>query len=74
MPSMSVAREKLYKEVWAEPMTTVAQRYKVSSSFLARVCQRLSVPPPPRGYWPKLKVGRQTMRIRCPTFVVTPMQ
>ena len=33
---MSVTREALYDEVWAEPMTTVAARYAVSSSFLAR--------------------------------------
>jgi hypothetical protein len=33
---MSVDRNKLYDEVWAEPMTT-AKRYEVSSSFLARV-------------------------------------
>jgi hypothetical protein len=39
-------------------MTTVAKRYDVSSSFLARVCARLTVPRPPRGYWPQLKVGK----------------
>lgn len=55
---MSVTRETLYTEVWAEPMTTVAARYKVSSSFLARVCERLGVPRPPRGYWAQLEVGK----------------
>ena len=34
---MSVSREKLYEEVWAEPMLKVGARYGVSSSFLARV-------------------------------------
>ena len=55
---MSVTRETLYNEVWAEPMTTVAARYTVSSSFLARVCERLGVPRPPRGYWAQLQVGK----------------
>jgi len=32
-----ISREQLYEEVWAEPMTTVALNYKVSSSFLARI-------------------------------------
>lgn len=41
---MAVTRETLYEEVWAEPMTKVAARYGVSSSFLARVCERLNVP------------------------------
>lgn len=55
---MAVTREKLYEEVWGEPMLTVAARYNVSSSFLARVCARLRVPRPERGYWAKLKVGK----------------
>jgi hypothetical protein len=41
---MAVSREKLYEEVWQEPMITVAVRYCVSSSFLARICERLNVP------------------------------
>src|SRR5688572_19949769 len=55
---MIVDRERLYEEVWAEPMTKVAARYGVSSSFLARVCERLNVPRPGRGYWAQLEVGR----------------
>lgn len=46
---MSVPREKLYEEVWAEPMTTVSKRYGVSSVYLARICEQLRVPRPPRG-------------------------
>lgn len=53
-----MTRRALYAEAWAEPMTTVAARYGVSSSFLARVCERLRVPRPPRGYWAKLAVGK----------------
>lgn len=55
---MAIPREQLYKEVWSEPMTKVAARYGVSSSFLARVCERLRVPRPARGYWAKLAVGK----------------
>lgn len=55
---MAVDRETLYEEVWAEPMTKVAARYDVSSSFLARICERLNVPRPARGYWAQLEVGK----------------
>src|ERR671938_1669188 len=55
---MAVDREGLYEPVWAEPMTKVAARYGVSSSFLARVCTRLNVPRPARGYWAQLEVGK----------------
>jgi len=39
-------------------MTTVAQQYEVSSNYLARICERLKVPRPPRGYWQQRAVGR----------------
>lgn len=55
---MAVRREQLYEEVWSAPMTTVAARYGVSSSFLARVCEQLRVPRPPRGHWAQQRVGR----------------
>lgn len=63
---MPVTREQLYEEVWAEPMTTVAARYEISANFLARVCERLRVPRPPRGYWAKLKVGKAVERPALP--------
>ena len=53
-----VSREKLYEELWAEPATTVAARYGITSTYLARVCQRLNVPRPPRGYWAKKEFGK----------------
>ena len=61
-----VSREQLYAEVWAEPMTKVAARYAVSSSFLARVCTSLNVPRPARGHWAKCEVGRAPERQPLP--------
>lgn len=55
---MSVTREELYEAVWATPTGTAAAKYHVSGSFLARVCENLNVPRPPRGYWAKLKFGK----------------
>lgn len=53
-----VSRETLYTQVWAKPMTTLGIEYGVSSSYLARICTRLNVPRPERGYWAKLAVGK----------------
>ena len=61
-----VSREQLYAEVWSEPMTKVALKYNVSSSFMARVCTWLNVPRPERGYWAKLAVGKTTRRPPLP--------
>lgn len=54
---MLITREQLYQEVWAKPMLAVAQRHRVSGSFLARICRRLNVPCPPRGYWAQKAAG-----------------
>ena len=53
-----ITREALYELVWSEPMLRVAERYRVSSSFMARVCQCMGVPRPPRGHWAKLSHGK----------------
>lgn len=63
---MGVTRDELYQQVWKEPMTSIAGRYGVSSSFLARVCTAMNVPRPPRGYWEQLKVGRAPERSLLP--------
>lgn len=55
-----VGRQRLYEEAWSEPMLALAKRYGVSSSYLARVFEHLNIPRPPRGYWAKLAVGKQS--------------
>jgi hypothetical protein len=51
-------REKLFQEVWQEPMTTVAKRYGVSDNGLRKRCIKLQIPLPPAGYWAKLQAGK----------------
>lgn len=51
-------RAKLLEEVWTEPVQTVALRYQLSDVGLKKLCSRLLIPTPPRGYWAKLKAGR----------------
>lgn len=65
-PAMTVTREALYEEVWAEPMVVVAARYEVSGNFLARVCRALNVPHPARGYWAKAKAGKASRQPELP--------
>ena len=54
---MSVTREKLYEEIWAEPNTKVSKRYGVSDSYLVRILKNLNIPRPPRGYWATVAAG-----------------
>lgn len=52
------SREDLYAAVWAEPLRKLAERFQVSDSYLARVCDSLQVPRPQAGYWAKKEAGR----------------
>ena len=54
-----VHRDTLYSEVWTTPMVSLAPKYGVSAVFLKRVCARLNVPCPPRGYWARKQSGQR---------------
>lgn len=51
-------RDKLYAEVWAEPMTILANRYGISDVGLRKICKRLAVPMPTAGHWAKKRAGK----------------
>jgi hypothetical protein len=53
-----ISREELYDLVWSVPMTKVGEKFKLSGSYMARVCATLRVPRPERGYWAKLAVEK----------------
>jgi hypothetical protein len=36
-------REKIYEEIWSEPIQHVAKRYKISDVGLAKVCRKLNI-------------------------------
>ena len=46
-----VSREALYEEVWTDAVTVVAPRYGLSDVGLVKICKKLGIPVPPRGYW-----------------------
>jgi hypothetical protein len=59
-------REKLYNEVWTDPVTIVAKRYTISDSSLRKHCRRLWIPLPQSGYWAKVKAGKKVSRLDLP--------
>lgn len=66
MSGENVTREQLYAMAWSEPMTQVARKYGVSSSYLGRVCSMMNVPRPPVGYWTQLEFGKQVIQPPLP--------
>ncbi len=56
---MEVHRETLYEEVWETPLSRLApEKYGISDVGLRKVCEKLHVPTPPRGYWAKRQHGK----------------
>jgi hypothetical protein len=52
-----VTRKELYDLVWTEPVSQLSGRYGLSDVGFKKVCNRLNVPTPPRGYWAKNATG-----------------
>ena len=51
-------RDEIYAAIWAEPIQHVAKRYNISDVGLAKVCKKLNIPRPGRGYWAIKAAGR----------------
>jgi ankyrin repeat protein len=51
-------RQKFYEEIWSEPIQHVAKRYNLSDVGLAKVCRKLDIPRPGRGYWAIKAAGK----------------
>jgi hypothetical protein len=65
-------RSKLYEEVWSEAVTVVAKRYGVSDVGLRKICLKLDVPIPPRGYWAQVTAGQRPKKEPLPASKAIP--
>jgi hypothetical protein len=63
---IELTRDELYELVWAEPMTKVARRYGLSDRGLAKICDRMGIPVPGRGYWAKVQSGKVPPQVKLP--------
>lgn len=57
-----VTREQLYEQVWSVPIWTLCVQYGLSDNGLRKVCRRLNVPVPKRGYWAKVEAGKKVRK------------
>jgi len=55
---MIIERKSLYKQVWETPLRVLAKEYGISDVALKKVCLKLKVPTPGRGYWRKRACGK----------------
>jgi hypothetical protein len=63
---ITVSREHLYQQVWTTPISRLAEGYGLSGNGLKKICRRLAVPVPPRGYWAKRAAGKKVKQTALP--------
>lgn len=61
-PKCSFSRRQLYEMVWKEPVEDVAKHFGLSGRGLGKLCERNSIPVPPRGYWQRKAAGQRMER------------
>lgn len=68
-PSGTVlTRKRVYTEIWNQAATYVAARYGISGSMLARICTKLQIPRPARGYWARSPSWRKNHILSLPAW------
>lgn len=57
MTNIYMTRDDLYKMVWTEPISKIAETYGWYDKALTKICNELEIPVPGRGFWQKKKKG-----------------
>jgi hypothetical protein len=68
LPEIILQRAELYEQVWTEPMQKLAPKIGISDVGLKKVCVKMGIPTPERGYWAKLEAGHKISRTPLPAF------
>lgn len=61
-----VTRQELYNLIWQRPMIRLAEEFGISGNGLAKICDRLDIPYPPRGHWAKKAAGKAITTLELP--------
>lgn len=69
LPSLpaTLTRVELHELVWRTPMMHLAEHFGLSGNGLAKICARMEIPVPPRGYWAKKAAGHKVAIAKLPT-------
>jgi hypothetical protein len=64
--STRLTREELYELVWSESMVQLSKQLGISDVGLSKVCDRMKIPAPFRGYWARVQAGQKVNKERLP--------
>lgn len=59
MPQRKLSREELFALVWEKPTSEIASELGLSDVAIGKLCAKLQVPKPPRGYWARMQAGQR---------------
>ena len=68
MGEVRIKRDELYEQVWSQPLTTLAFSYGISDVGLRKICKKLKIPLPGRGFWQRIGKGRRVKKPPLPPF------
>ncbi len=63
---ITLTRDELHERIWTTPTHKLATEFGITGTGLAKICKRMHVPVPPRGYWNKLQAGKPVVKYRLP--------
>ena len=66
LDSVRITRQQLYELVWSTPLSQLASRYGISDRGLAKICARLNIPVPGRGFWARKSAGKHVIQYNLP--------
>lgn len=61
-----ITREEIFDAVWSRPMVQVARDYGISDVGLKKICKKMAVPTPGRGYWRRKEQGYKVTTPKLP--------
>lgn len=56
----TLTREEIYEKIWATPTHKLAKEFGITGTSLAKICKRMDIPVPPRGYPCRRRRARPT--------------
>jgi hypothetical protein len=62
MAKRDLSREELFALVWERPTREIAKELGISDVAVGKLCEKLQVPKPPRGYWARVEAGQTPRR------------
>src|SRR5665647_914316 len=66
MKHVTLTRKELYDLVWAQPLSRLAKKYKISDNGLRKICKRMNIPIPAMGHWQKIQYGKKVDITKLP--------